>query len=105
MLQAQRERRERLYLEPKQWRLPVWRERYLDHPLVGALARRLIWKFTRGDQAASGMWWEGQLVDRHGAPLDWLDDQSQVALWHPLEAGSEEVLEWRAWLGQHEIQQ
>jgi len=105
MLPGQRDRLDRLYLEPKQWRLPVWRERYLDHPLMGALARRLIWKFTRGDQAASGIWWDEQLVGRDGAGLDWLDDQSQVALWHPLEAGSEVVLEWRAWLGQHEIQQ
>ncbi len=51
------------------------------------------------------MWWGEQLVGRDGVNLTWLDDQSQVELWHPLQAGSEVVLEWRAWLSQHEIQQ
>src|SRR5919107_3141758 len=46
MLPAQRDRVENLYLEQKSWTYPVWRERYLDHPVVGTLARRLIWKFT-----------------------------------------------------------
>ena len=46
MLPAQRDRIEKLYLEQKSWAFPIWRERYLDHPLVGTLARRLIWRFS-----------------------------------------------------------
>jgi len=105
MLPAQRDRLDRLYLEPRQWRLAAWRERYLDHPLMGLLARRLIWKFTRGDRAASGLWWDGALVGRDGLPLDWLDDQTLVELWHPIQAHTEVVLEWRNWLNAHEVQQ
>src|SRR5262249_60597576 len=42
MLPAQRERIDGLFLPQKSWPLAVWRERYLDHPLVGTLARRII---------------------------------------------------------------
>ena len=40
MLPAQRDRIDGLFLEDKSWALPTWRERYLDHPLVGVIARR-----------------------------------------------------------------
>src|SRR5439155_19266281 len=47
-LPVQRERLDNLYRRRKSWPFTVWRERYLDHPLVGTLARRLIWTFARG---------------------------------------------------------
>ena len=43
MLPAQRERIDSLFLLQKRWPLETWRQRYLDHPLVGTIARRLIW--------------------------------------------------------------
>ncbi|MFJ8504619.1 DUF4132 domain-containing protein [Streptomyces avermitilis] len=43
MLSAQSERLDRLFLARRTWAYDVWRERYLDHPLVGTLARRLLW--------------------------------------------------------------
>jgi hypothetical protein len=105
MLPAQRDRIENLYLEQKVWPFAAWRERYLDHPLVGVIARRLIWKFTRGDQAASGVWLDGQIVGRDGKPLTWLDDATQVELWHPLQVHTDVVLAWRDFLAEHEIRQ
>lgn len=106
MLPAQRDRIESLYLEQKRWPLETWRERYLDHPLLGTLARRLIWKFSRGDQAASGLpEVDGKIVGRDGQSLDWLDASAQVELWHPLQVAAETVLQWREFLAAHEIQQ
>jgi hypothetical protein len=55
MLPAQRERLDGLFLAQKSWPLAVWRERYLDHPLVGVLARRLIWEFTTDGKTTAGM--------------------------------------------------
>jgi hypothetical protein len=104
MLPAQRDRIENLYLERKSWPFPVWRERYLDHPLVGALARRLIWKFRNPDQAA-GVLYEGRIVGRDGHALDWIDDSTRVELWHPIQETSDEVLAWRDWLAELEIRQ
>src|SRR5215208_5445057 len=66
MLPAQRDRIEKLYLEQKTWTYPAWRERYLDHPVVGTLARRLIWKFTNQERTGAGVFYEGQIVGRDG---------------------------------------
>ncbi|MEV6816843.1 DUF4132 domain-containing protein, partial [Micromonospora sp. NPDC051296] len=43
MLAAQAARLDRLFLAQRHWTLAAWRQRYLDHPLVGTLARRLLW--------------------------------------------------------------
>jgi Domain of unknown function (DUF4132) len=104
MLPAQAARIENLYLERKTWTLAAWRERYLDHPLVGTIARRLIWKFTSGEQSASGIWLKGQIVGLDGSALN-LDAATKVELWHPLSATTADVMRWRELLVEHELQQ
>ncbi|QIN80657.1 DUF4132 domain-containing protein [Rubrobacter marinus] len=105
MLTVQRDRIENLYLEAKVWPYGVWRERYLDHPLVGTLARRLIWRFTDGDRTVAGVWYGGRMVDRTGRVLSWLGDSTRVELWHPIGETPDEVMAWRDWLAELEIRQ
>jgi hypothetical protein len=105
MLPAQRDRIENLYLEQKNWTYQAWRERYLDHPVVGTLARRLIWKFTNQERTGAGVFYEGRIVGRDGHVLDWLDDSTNVELWHPMQEDPHEVLAWRDWLAELEIRQ
>jgi hypothetical protein len=105
MLPAQRDRIENLYLEQKSWTFPLWRERYLDHPLVGTLARRLIWRFENPDRTAAGVYYDGRIVGRDGHALDWIDGSTRVELWHPIREASGEVLAWRDWLAELEIRQ
>ena len=38
MLPAQNERIDQAFLQQKRWNVSAWRERYLDHPLVGTIA-------------------------------------------------------------------
>ncbi|WP_406272971.1 DUF4132 domain-containing protein [Nocardia sp. NBC_00881] len=89
MLTSQRTRLERLFLAPRTWTFDVWRELYLDHPLVGALARRLLWDI---DGTTIG-YADGQLRTVLGDPIT---DGSQVRLWHPIGRANEEILAWRA---------
>lgn len=105
MLPAHAERIDNLYLEQRCWPLATWRERYLHHPLVGTLARRLIWKFTKDVTTASGIWHEGQIVGSDDQTLNWLDDSTEVELWHPIHESTEAVLHWREWLTEHEVRQ
>ena len=105
MLPVQRDRLEQLYWQQKTWPLAVWQERYLNHPLVGTLARRLIWQFHEGEQLAAGIWHEGQFVSHDGRPLGWIADTTQVQLWHPIFTAAETILAWRNWLLEHQIQQ
>ena len=105
MLPAQRDRIDNLFLQQKQWTYQSWQERYINHPLAGTIARRLIWKFSKNDKAASAIWFDGQIVGRDSKPVEWLDDSTAVELWHPIHTESNIVLEWRQWLIEHEIRQ
>lgn len=105
MLPAQRERLDGLYLAQRSWAYPVWRERYLDHPLVGVLARRLIWRLRDDTRCAEGIFHDGRLVDADGRALDWAGDRTRVELWHPMMSAAEQVLGWRRWLEAHEVRQ
>jgi hypothetical protein len=105
MLPAQRDRIDNLYLMQKKWTLSSWQARYLNHPLIGTIARRLIWKFSKGDQSESGIWFDGRIVGRDGQAIDWIDDSTTVELWHPINVESDVVLEWRGWLMEHEVRQ
>lgn len=105
LLPAQRDRLEALYLARKTWPLSDWRERYLDHPLVGTLARRLIWQFETDGSTTSGIWHDGHLVTVTGDSLENLPQDAIVSLWHPIAAAPDTVLAWRTWLIEHQIQQ
>lgn len=106
MLPAQAERMDQLYLQRKQWPVSLWRERYLDHPLIGALARRLIWNFTLGEKTVPAVFVQGRMVDRSGQPLELIEQpETQVTLWHPLQQTPDAVLGWRGFLEEWEIVQ
>src|SRR5262249_55457400 len=105
MLPAQRERIDGLFLPQKSWPLAVWRERYLDHPLVGTLARRIIWSFHTGKNKADGIYLDGRIVGPDDKPLSGLGDGTTISLWHPIDRPADETLAWRTWLERHEVRQ
>ncbi|HEX9386053.1 MAG TPA: DUF4132 domain-containing protein [Anaerolineales bacterium] len=105
MLPAQRDRMDNLFLLQKKWTYASWLARYINHPLIGTIARRLIWKFSKDDEAASAIWFDGRLVGRDGKAVDRLGDSTTVELWHPIHAEPDVTLEWRRWLMEHEIRQ
>jgi Domain of unknown function (DUF4132) len=104
-LSAQRERFDQLARAQRTWPFSTWRERYLDHPLLAALARRLIWQFESASKSASGIWHDGHIVNIKDRPLDWLSKDATVRLWHPMGRDPQEVLVWRTWLTNHEVVQ
>ncbi|THA84811.1 DUF4132 domain-containing protein [Streptomyces sp. A0592] len=102
-LSAQAERLDRQFLARRRWAYGQWRERYLDHPLVGTLARRLIWTVDGTPVCFA----DGQLRTLAGAPLA---DAARtggapVELWHPVGREPAEVLAWREWLERHAVTQ
>lgn len=103
MLAAQRIRVERLLMTGREWEFAPWRERYLDHPLMAGITRRLIWHFQLGEKKALGAWLDGRLVDVHDKPLNWLAPATRVHLWHPIGFPVETVAAWREWLRTHEV--
>jgi len=100
LVSATKNRLDGLFLRREPWAMATWRERYLDHPLVGAIARRLIW--VVGDRA--GCWQDGALRDVAGAPIP-LTDELTVCLWHPLGQDLADVVAWRERLDELQIVQ
>ncbi|MFE5561746.1 DUF4132 domain-containing protein [Streptomyces sp. NPDC056544] len=100
-LSAQAERLDGQFLALRRWVYGHWRERYLDHPLVGTLARRLIWTV---DGTAVGFA-DGELRTLTGAPLDQDTARATVELWHPVGREPAEVVAWRHWLERYAVTQ
>ncbi len=90
MLPAQRDRIDSMFLLRKLWSLAEWRERYLDHPLIGTIARRLIWRVD--DRPL--LFKDGEPADVAGAAVS-VADSAQVALWHPALCSIDEITAWR----------
>lgn len=102
MLPAQRDRLDALFVANRTWSLDAWRERYLDHPLVGVLARRMIWVFDDGKEKVAAAWLadgftpdgaspahaDGRLVEADGTPFEPDPETTIVSLWHPIESDS-----------------
>ena len=105
MLSAQRERLDNLFLDLRSWKYADWLQRYVEHPLVGTLGRRLIWNFEIDGKSRSGMWFEGKVVDAEGAELKSIDKSAVVRLWHPVGEDTETIVGWRAWVEHKEITQ
>jgi hypothetical protein len=100
MLAAQALRLERSYLNNRNWPFAVWLERFLEHPLLGTLTRRLIWQI--GDMTA--MPHSGKLVTANSRPIN-PEKNATVSLWHPISSDVKAVVAWRNWLGEHEVTQ
>ncbi|WUH91356.1 DUF4132 domain-containing protein [Streptomyces sp. NBC_00433] len=100
MLTAQAERLDRQFLARRQWAHAAWRERVLDHPLVGTLARRLLWTV---DGTPCG-YADGELRTLADAPVA-AGPGAAVELWHPVDREPAEVVAWRDWLERHRITQ
>jgi hypothetical protein len=105
LLPAQRDRLEQLLLQHKSWSMAEFRSRFLDHHLVGIVARCLIWRFTDGSRNVTAIWHEGRFVTERHAAVDGLHDDTRVWLWHPLYGDVGEVKAWREWLEAHEVSQ
>ncbi|MDH3230046.1 MAG: DUF4132 domain-containing protein [Alphaproteobacteria bacterium] len=100
MLAGQRYRLESLYLRDRSWPTAQWRERYLEHPLLANMTRRLIWTFGGTAMVPAG----GRFVDVDGAAVE-PPQAETVSLWHPIGVAAEEVLAWRRRLAALEITQ
>ncbi|QMW03203.1 DUF4132 domain-containing protein [Spirosoma foliorum] len=105
LLAAQKDRIEGFYLKNRTWAYQTWFDLYITHPLVGVLGKELIWHFDNGLQKGQGIWNNNQFVDVHRQPLTWLDEKTNVQLWHPIGFNAEYILNWRTYMIANQIVQ
>ncbi|MCQ4162840.1 DUF4132 domain-containing protein [Roseomonas sp. GC11] len=100
ILPVQRLRLERSWLTGRGWSGGDFRERYLDHPLLGWLAARLIWTIIPAcGEPFTAMFHDAARPTDADGRVRSLGDADRVTLWHPLapvEPGA--VTAWRALL-------
>lgn len=105
-LAAQRDRLEQLFLADRSWDIATWRARYLDHPLLAYLVRRLIWEFRAANaESILGIYEKDQMIDVQGKSIEPFPDGTRVRLWHPISANADMVLAWRTFLEDRQIVQ
>lgn len=103
-LGAQKLRIEGLMLSGRTLPFSLWLERYVNHPLVGQMSRRLIWSFESASGSVLGMFREGKPIDASNQPIP-VDGTTKVKLWHPIGAGLAAIEVWRDYLFAHEVTQ
>ncbi len=91
LVSSQKERLESLFLRREPLTVQAWQD-LLEHPVVGALSRRLLWRV--GDQVLA---WQDGAVTRNYDPVV-VDPSLPVRLWHPVEEPAEEVQAWQTWV-------
>jgi Domain of unknown function (DUF4132) len=95
LVAAERARLEDLLVEDRTWDLDTWRARYLDHPVTGRLAARMLWRVTHDGRESTVL----------GASAPTASPGATVRTWHPVHAAAEEVREWREHLMAQEVTQ
>ena len=102
---GERDRLEDLLVEDREWPLATWRQRYLDHPVTGSLAHRLLWTLVDGDRTevvlpASG----AAFLLADGGTIE-PGAHARIRTWHPVHAAADTVRAWRAHILARELTQ
>ncbi len=90
---AQRDRIDRLYTEDMSWSEAAHREAYLDHGLVGPMARNLIWRLEIKGQTQAALFQDEHWQNVEGQPVK--GKIETIRLWHPIMDSSDTIMAWR----------
>lgn len=111
---AEQVRLEGFLADGRVWDTVSWIGPYIDHPVTGALARRLLWEVSED----GGATWECGLPQTDGdhwrlvrldgttaAHTATMDHNAMVRLWHPVRSRPRTVRRWREHLTERETAQ
>ena len=105
MVSAQRLRIEQFLINERKINYEHWSKHFLNHPLLSAITKRLIWRFETPRDVALGAWLSGEMISWNNEPVAGLGPGTTVQLWHPLQSDPQTILSWRCWLEDHHIVQ
>ncbi len=116
VLATERARLEDLLATGRSWSAADWATYYLDHPITGVHACRLLWQAQASvgaDDVSGDSWCTGLPIRTDAAwclrtlsgDLVEVRDGARVRLWHPIDAAPTEVAGWREQLTEAELRQ
>ncbi|MBA4851104.1 DUF4132 domain-containing protein [Emticicia sp. BO119] len=100
---AQSTRIESFFLKNRSWNYANWQETFLKNGLFKVIVSPLIWAFEKDNKKSVGIYLNDEWVDNEENVIAWIDDSTQVQLWHPLGYEAEFTLLWRNLLEKHQI--
>ena len=101
---GQKKRLESYLASQRVWRPGVWRARFLEHPLMRAYSRTLIWEGLDASGASTGAFVDTESGDLMDAELNEVAlPTGGVRLLHPLNADAEALAAWAEVLDDNEI--
>jgi len=103
-LVVERQRFENAMIKGRSWSKRFWVEHILGHPLLGAIARGLVWEVReRGElEAYASMDEEGQLIDLEFEPVT-LGAKSTLSIPHPVDMDEGALEEWSEHMLEFEV--
>lgn len=101
---AHSQRIESMYLRRKELDYVTWKEQYVDHRLIGFLARRLIWRVKSKKSRMDVIYSEKGFISHDESIVDIASDAT-IYLWHPSMSSPQDVLAWRSFLINQEVTQ
>lgn len=104
MLTAQRNRIDLMFRKKVSWTFEDFQNLYFNHGLRSWLTQKIIWNFIEGDKKITALWFDNQWVNQRGEQVS-ISEKCTVQLWHPAEADTDEVQDWRSFLLNNEILQ
>jgi hypothetical protein len=104
-LTIQRDRLDRSYIQKRVFPFNHFQKYYFHHGLMSFLTQKLIWIFEKENQKIPAIYWNKKWQDVDQNEVDWIDKNTTVKLWHPLESATDDILKWRDFLQEKEIKQ
>lgn len=92
---AQKQRIDNQFILDRSLDLVSFKKYYVNHGLVSPIAKKLIWNFTKGEKSANGILLDDKWYTHEHDHIDWIEDDTQIKLWHPVHAAEDTIIAWR----------
>lgn len=92
---AQKQRIDNQFILDREWDYTSFKKYYLQHGLVSPIAKKLIWSFIKDGKSTEAIYKDDRWVTENDEYIDWIEDNTIVKLWHPVNAKEQQIVDWR----------
>ncbi|MGB1206822.1 MAG: DUF4132 domain-containing protein [Chitinophagales bacterium] len=92
---AQKARIDNQFILDRSWNFGDFQKYYLNHGVVSPIAKKLIWTFTKGDKTTNAIFVDEKWYNEKNELIDWIDTETNVKLFHPVNADEATIIAWR----------
>jgi len=93
---AQKQRIDNQFILNRSWDYLSFKKHYLNHGIVSTIASKLIWTIkNKNNQKTDAIYSNNEWQNSEGKVINWINDESEIQLWHPVFATEKEIIAWR----------